>query len=312
MGTCGSTPSRIDETDLGAVQRELVRLQQRADELHIAGGQRGGPGAHDQTEHTHNDTRSSSRSPSLRPASVSPEEHDGGSASSSSAAARRARPFTAPSTAHAALEVWRVAYRNVRSTNAISAAFAEAVPKSESVRASLSERRGAGGNSADGAGRRQIMLSQQDTLEKLKRTGSSGANLLATAKLISARFGTYLQAPLPTPQEKLQRLRTVRPYVVDNSIRESTVVQIYGHVAEDKDAILDALAEVGSAHAWPRARRLHRITCARSCVALPPPPFTQSALLSSKIKLQNEMQNFAGALRPSRGGFVRRPGPRGR
>ena len=44
------------------------------------------------------------------------------------------------------------------------------------------------------------------------------------------RFQKYM-VETPTPEEKMERLRSVRPYLLDNSMRESTVVQVYGHGA---------------------------------------------------------------------------------
>jgi len=41
-------------------------------------------------------------------------------------------------------------------------------------------------------------------------------------------FSKYI-VPRPTPREKIERLRALRPYLLDNSLRESTVVQVYGH-----------------------------------------------------------------------------------
>ena len=49
-------------------------------------------------------------------------------------------------------------------------------------------------------------------------------------------------------QAKLNRLRSLIPFVLDNSLRETSVVQIRGHTSEDKDAILDAISTTGIQH----------------------------------------------------------------
>ncbi|RYG64175.1 hypothetical protein EON64_14510, partial [archaeon] len=51
-----------------------------------------------------------------------------------------------------------------------------------------------------------------------------------------------LDQMVPSPYD---RLKTIKPFVLDNSIRESTVAQIRGHVKEDKYSILRAVEEVG-------------------------------------------------------------------
>lgn len=50
---------------------------------------------------------------------------------------------------------------------------------------------------------------------------------------------------LPSSEKRLEWLRTLKPFVLDNSMREPTVAQIFGHVEEDKDAILAAIDKVG-------------------------------------------------------------------
>ena len=49
-------------------------------------------------------------------------------------------------------------------------------------------------------------------------------------------------------EEKLERLRTIIPFVVDNSLRETSVVQIRGHTVIDKDIILESLKPTGIQH----------------------------------------------------------------
>ena len=44
---------------------------------------------------------------------------------------------------------------------------------------------------------------------------------------------------------RLHRLKTMRPFVLDNSLRETAVAQIRGHTIEDKDAILEAIMRTG-------------------------------------------------------------------
>ena len=44
---------------------------------------------------------------------------------------------------------------------------------------------------------------------------------------------------------KIERLKTMDVFVLDNSLRETSVCQIRGHSLEDKDAILASLNETG-------------------------------------------------------------------
>ena len=46
-------------------------------------------------------------------------------------------------------------------------------------------------------------------------------------------------------KEKELRLRTLKPFVLDNSIRESTVVSLRGHTKADKTVILEAISKTG-------------------------------------------------------------------
>lgn len=54
------------------------------------------------------------------------------------------------------------------------------------------------------------------------------------------------KAAEPDRAARIARLRTLDPLLIDNSIRESTVVQIYGHIEADKDAMLEAVEPVGA------------------------------------------------------------------
>mmetsp|Transcript_22808 Transcript_22808/g.41063 ORF Transcript_22808/g.41063 Transcript_22808/m.41063 type:complete len:340 (-) Transcript_22808:16-1035(-) len=47
---------------------------------------------------------------------------------------------------------------------------------------------------------------------------------------------------------KMERLVSLRPFVLDNSIRETTVVQLRGHTVKTKSGILEALQETGIKH----------------------------------------------------------------
>ena len=47
---------------------------------------------------------------------------------------------------------------------------------------------------------------------------------------------------------KMKRLVSLRPFVLDNSIRETTVVQLRGHTVKTKSGILEALQETGIKH----------------------------------------------------------------
>ena len=44
---------------------------------------------------------------------------------------------------------------------------------------------------------------------------------------------------------RLERLKSLRPIVLDNSLRETSVAQVRGHTIEDKDAILEAIMRTG-------------------------------------------------------------------
>lgn len=46
-------------------------------------------------------------------------------------------------------------------------------------------------------------------------------------------------------KEKIDRLKNLRPFVLDNSIRESTVAQVRGHIKSDKYAIFNAVKATG-------------------------------------------------------------------
>eukprot|EP00038_Savillea_parva_P003570 m.127559 g.127559 ORF g.127559 m.127559 type:complete len:470 (+) comp11212_c0_seq1:270-1679(+) len=50
----------------------------------------------------------------------------------------------------------------------------------------------------------------------------------------------------PLSEDRWERLKTLDLLLIDNSLRESTVVQVYGHVEADKDIILDSLKNVGA------------------------------------------------------------------
>lgn len=54
-----------------------------------------------------------------------------------------------------------------------------------------------------------------------------------------------MQEEETTRESMTQRLRTMRPFVLDNSIRETSVAQIRGHTIEDKQAILEAILNTG-------------------------------------------------------------------
>ena len=44
---------------------------------------------------------------------------------------------------------------------------------------------------------------------------------------------------------RLRRLTAMRPFILDNSLRETSVAQERGHTFEDKDAILEAVMRTG-------------------------------------------------------------------
>ena len=48
-----------------------------------------------------------------------------------------------------------------------------------------------------------------------------------------------------SPERGLQRLRVMKPFVLDNSLRETSVAQVRGHTIEDKEAILEAIMRTG-------------------------------------------------------------------
>lgn len=52
-------------------------------------------------------------------------------------------------------------------------------------------------------------------------------------------------SPCLSTQEKLERLQNVKLFVLDNSVRETTVAQMRGHTVADKYQILDLVCEAG-------------------------------------------------------------------
>jgi hypothetical protein len=52
------------------------------------------------------------------------------------------------------------------------------------------------------------------------------------------------KAPL-SQAEKFKRLKNVELFILDNTVRESTVAQIRGHTIVDKYAIMDTIMVVG-------------------------------------------------------------------
>lgn len=54
-----------------------------------------------------------------------------------------------------------------------------------------------------------------------------------------------LYTPGLSPAAKLHRLRNMVPFVLDNSLRETTVAQLRGHTIEDKAKIMEVLAKTG-------------------------------------------------------------------
>jgi hypothetical protein len=57
-------------------------------------------------------------------------------------------------------------------------------------------------------------------------------------------YYNQLMSAASESSEKLNVLKNLIPFVLDNSIRESTVGQLRGHTVEDKNAILTALKEI--------------------------------------------------------------------
>lgn len=59
-----------------------------------------------------------------------------------------------------------------------------------------------------------------------------------------ALYSKYFKSS--STDEKIQRLKSMKPFLLDNSMREPTVCSIYGHVSKDKDEIIAAVDRVGA------------------------------------------------------------------
>jgi hypothetical protein len=79
--------------------------------------------------------------------------------------------------------------------------------------------------------------------ESLSSRSVSCANEIDSLKSLSTIENV---SPVPkTPAEKLERLKTIRPFVLDNSLRETSVAQVRGHTFENKEEIFNAVRSAG-------------------------------------------------------------------